>query len=395
MGRIIMHIDLNAFFATAEELKDPSLVGKPLAVGGIGRRGVVSTASYEARKYGVHSAMPMFKALELCPKLIVKEPDFHYYSMLSISFISYLKRYSQLIEQASIDECYVDMSEQLKNEKHPYMYLKNLQDGLLKEIGLKCSIGLAPTKFLAKMGSDMKKPMGITIIRKNEIKEKIYPLPIESFFGIGKKTSPKLREMGITTIGDLADLVNKDDPRLMDMFGKMYPTIKDWVNGRGNDMVDLEPWDAKSLGHSETFAFDSDDHFFIEEKIKELSMRVSEGAKRKKKIGKTVQLQVKDTSFKSHDKSFTMLEYTNDYKVILEQALRLYRENFSGMEIRLVGVTLQNLIDPRKSTFQMSLFNYEEYEEMDKTQILVNELNRKMKKKVFKLGSEAKKNGRN
>ena len=391
MARIIMHIDLNAFFATAEELKDPSLVGKPLAVGGTGRRGVVSTASYEARKYGVHSAMPMYKALELCPHLIVKPADFRYYDMLSISFISYLKRYSPLIEQASIDECYVDMTEALKSEKNPELYLKNLQDGLLSEIGLKCSIGLAPTKFLAKMASDIKKPMGITIIRRKDIQSIIYPLPIDDFFGIGKKTAPELKKIGIMKIGDLAKAIDEGDERLINMFGKMYPTIDDWVHGRGSDKINMEPWDAKSIGHSETFEHDTDEQEFIESKIIELSRRVSQGAKRDKKVGKTIQLQVKDTNFKSHDKSITMQSYTNEADKIIDEAIRLYEKNFLGLEIRLVGVTLQNLIDPRKENIQMSLFDYEDYEKMDETKLLVNELNRKMKKKALKLGSEAKK----
>ena len=189
MAKIIIHVDLNAFFATAEQIRRPDYVGKPVIVGGLGPRGVVSTASYEARAYGVHSAMPIGEARMLCPNGIFLPGDYRYYEMLSRSFFGYLKNYSSLVEAASIDEGFVDMTSMLSKEKDPMAKLVQLQRGLLEQIGLKCSIGVGPTKFLAKMASDMKKPMGITVIRRKDVKKMLYPLPIDSFFGIGKKTT--------------------------------------------------------------------------------------------------------------------------------------------------------------------------------------------------------------
>ncbi|MCI1244953.1 MAG: DNA polymerase IV [Bacilli bacterium] len=391
MSKIIMHVDLNAFFATAEVLRNPSLAGKPLIVGGLGRRGVVSTASYEARAYGIHSAMPTYQAIQLLPSIIVKPCDFPYYEMLSRSFFAYVRSYSPLVEEASIDECYVDMSRPMADVEDVEGFLKAFQNGLLKQIGLKCSIGVAPTKFLAKMGSDMKKPLGITILRRRDLAAKLYPLPIESCFGIGRKTAPRLRNLGIATIGDFQRRARADDPALLSAMGKFYYAVKDWVNGRGDDSIDLLPFDPKSLGHSETFERDTSDYEEIRGKIAQLSREVAMGAQEEGRAGKTVQLVVKDTNFKSHDKSISFRDPTNKESDVFERAIGLYEKNFVGLEIRLVGVTLQNLIKPSEETVQMSLWNYREYEEMDQTKLLMNELNRRMEKPMLKLASEVKK----
>jgi DNA polymerase-4 len=393
VSKIILHVDLNAFFATAETIRDPSLAGKPLIVGSLSRRGVVSTASYEARKFGVHSAMPMYQALKLCPQAIVKEGDFPYYEMLSRSFFAYLKTLSPLVEEASIDEGFVDATKALSKVSDPVPFLRAFQNGLLQQIGLRCSIGVAPTKFLAKMGSDLHKPMGLTILRKRDIPTLLYPLPIENFYGIGKKTAPRLKALGIATIGDLAKKTDVDDPALMKELGKFYFVIKDWVHGEGDDEVNPQPFDPKSIGHSTTFENDTSEYAEITEMLSSLAREVAAGAQHDGKKGKTVQLVVKDTSFKSHDKSVSFHEATNSYEDIYSRALALYEKNFLGLPIRLVGVTLQNLVDPSKETVQMNFWNYEQYEEMDKTKLLINELNRKLKKPALMKASEVKKDG--
>lgn len=389
-----MHIDLNAFFATCEEIKNPTLIGKPVIVCNESGRGVVSTASYKAREYGVHSAMPYFEAKRLCPEGTFVEPDFGYYEMMSRSFFSFLKRYSLLIEEASIDEGYVDMTEACKNVTDPKAFFQKIMDDLKEEIGLKCSIGVAPTKFLAKMASDMKKPMGITFLYRRSLKETLYPLPIDAFFGIGRKSSAKLKDMGISTIGDLKSRIDRDDSQIKGLFGKYFSVIKEEINGYGDDIVDPTPYDPKSLGHSETFPYDTNEEYIIKNKLRELSMEVSEGVKRERKKGKTVVLVVKDSNFSNHNKSLTLPEGTDDGNVIFETVCKLYDANYLGIMLRLVGVTLQNLYNPSEETVQMNLWNFEEYEKMDETKLLVNELNRKMKKPALKIASEvSKKNG--
>ena len=389
MAKVILHIDLNAFFVRCEELEDPSLIGKPVIIGHSGRGGVVSTCSYKAREFGVRSGMPTFQALKLCPNAIIIPGHYSLYSKKSHEFINFVKKHSTLIEQASIDECYVDMTKTLSNIKNPLEYIKNMQDTLFKETGLMCSIGVAPTKFLAKMGSDYKKPMGITIIHRKDIARILYPLPIESFFGIGKKTAPKLRKMGINTIGDLAELINEDDPEIKKEFGRFYYGIKDWISGYGSDEVETEPWDPKSIGNSTTFKFDTNNFEEIKEYVRELSKEVSERAKEANKVGYSVQLVLKDDDFKVINRSKKLNKPTNDFIEIFDIATQLLEANLGDKMIRLAGVTLQNLIDPSEVVIQMSIFdNYDEIKEECATKLLIAELNRKMKKPVFKTAAE-------
>lgn len=394
MSKVIVHIDLNAFFARAEEIKDPSLENKPVAIGHDGRSGIVSTCSYAARKYGVHSAMPMFKAKELCPDLIIKPGDYRYYSLLSNTFINFIKRYTKIVEQASVDECFADFTEIIKHEKNPKEFFKKLQDDLFKETKLMCSIGVGPTKFLAKMGSDYKKPMGITIIRRKDIPLILYPLDIDKMFGVGKKTNPRLRAININTIGDLARECNKDNIQLMGILGKGFITIKDWLNGYGSDDIETEDWDPKSIGNSTTLSSDTDSLVEIRSTFEKLAKEVSERAIKENKLGTTVQIVVKESNFQVHNKSMTFENPTNSWKDILSYAMDLYERNFMDLTVRLVGVTLQNLINPKDLAVQMSLFDYEKHEEESQTKLLINELNRKLDKPMLKRASEINDEGK-
>ena len=395
-SKVIVHIDLNAFFVRCEELKDPSLEGKPVAVGHDGRGGIVSTCSYAARKYGISSAMPMFKAKKLCPKLIIKPGDYHFYSSMSKTFFKFVERYTNLVEAASIDECFADFTATLINEKDAIGFFRKMQDDLLKETGLKCSIGVSTTKFLAKMASDFQKPMGLTIIHKRDIEKMIFPLKVESMFGVGKKTAPRLKSIGIVTISDLYKRIINEDEDVKNILGKSLYTLKEWLEGKGSDEIEMEKWDPKSIGNSTTLPFDTDNPSQIKEHFLDLSKEVSQRAKREEKLGHTIQIVVKDTSFKSFNKSITLENATNDYKVIYDNACKLYDAHFRNMTLRLVGVTLQNLIDPKEMAVQMSLFDYEKHEEESATKLLINELNRSLKKPLLKRASELeKKDGNN
>ena len=393
-----MHIDLNAFFASAEELRDPSLLGKPLAVGGRGRRAVISTASYQARKYGVHSAQPIYQALKLCPELIIKPVDFRYYHILSNSFFGYLERYSRLIEPVSIDEGFVDLTSYLKDKENPTEALKEIQDGLLKEVGLPCSIGIGPTKFLAKMASDMKKPLGITILRRKDLKDKLYPLPIEDFFGIGKQSAAKLKErFSIFTIKDLKERTDMDDENLKKFFGKQYEIIKEHVNGYGSDKVDPTPKDPKSIARSITLESDSGDLEEIFSIFEVMAEEIMSEMRKHKKASKTVDVTFRDHMFVTKSKSQTYREPIRNERELLEAAKSIYKANFAGKEARLVGLSLQNLYDPKDMDIQMSFWDYQNYEEEDKTRLIISKLNslteKKYNKPLLKRGSEVKKDG--
>ena len=383
-----MHIDLNQFFAAATRLLEPDLIGKPLIIAGDTRRGIVSTASYEARKYGISSAMPTYIAKKLCPKVIIREVNYKWYQQKSKEFFSYIKEhYSPHIEIASIDECYVDMTDLMKDVKDPYLYLKNLQEDVYNNTHLEASIGLGPTKFLAKMGSDYKKPMGITIIRKKDIKKILYPLPIEDFFGIGKKTCPKLKELGINTIGDFALNDSYDVKKVM---GKFYLVAKEWINGEGDDHVDENPFDPKSISSTNTFLFDTNDYEEISKMLEIKAKEVSLDAIKNNKVGKTITLILKDSSFKSITRSITIDKPTNSFLDIYTNVMNLFDKFFNNQLIRLAGVGLSQLIDKEDFYVQMNLFDLEQNQKECSTQLLINKLNRKANKELFYPASKIK-----
>ncbi|MFA5485932.1 MAG: DNA polymerase IV [Bacilli bacterium] len=386
MSKIILHIDLNAFFAACEVLKNPSLKGKPLIVGGAGRRGIVSTASYEARKCGIHSAMPTYKALQLCPDLIIVEPDFSLYRHYSSLFFNFIKEnFSPIMEIASIDECYVDATLVLKDDPHPLQTIKNLQLTLLKELGLSCSIGVAPTKFLAKMASNAKKPLGMTVYRRRDLKNNLWLLSIDEMYGIGKKTAPRLKALGIKTIGDLAH--NKSE-EVKNLLGKSYYTFYDWANGYGSDTVLVEEDDPKSIGNSQTFLFDTDDYDEITALFKELSASVSKRAERENKVGLTIQIVIRYYNFETVNRSVTLTKPTNKQLTIFYEAMKLFDRNYRDEPIRLLGVTLQNLSDEGSLVEQLSLFD--DFTTKSKTEVIVDLLNEEYEKPTFKKLSDIK-----
>ena len=389
MSKIILHIDLNAFFVRCEEIKNPSLEGKPVIIGRNGRGGIVSTCSYAAREYGVKSGMPTYQALLKCKDTILIEGDYHYYERKSHEFFAFVKKYTTIVEPASVDECFADFTEVLKDEKQPLVFLRNMQKELYKETKLMCSIGVAPTKFLAKMASDMKKPNGLVVIRKKDSRKMLSPLPIEAFFGIGKKTSPRLREIGINTIGDLIKRIDDEDYQTKHELGKFYFVIKDWIDGKGGDEINTEPWDPKSVGHSTTLYSDALSVEELEKPLRELSEEVSRDAQKNNKKGKTVQLVLKDNEFKIINRSKRLSELTNNVDLIYKTALELLKANYDGRPIRLIGVTLQQLVNPKETYEQMSIFdNYEQIKEENQTRSLIGDLNRAMHKSVFKTAGD-------
>jgi len=391
MSKIIVHIDLNAFFVRCEEIKNPSLINKPVAIGHEGRAGIVSTCSYTARKYGVHSGQPMFQAKRLCPNIIIKEVDFPFYKTKSKEFYLFVKKYTSIVVMASIDECYCDFTDVLKDVKDPISYFKNFQKELFDKTKLHCSIGLAPTKFLAKMGSDYKKPDGFTIIRIRDLESILYPIPIENMYGIGKKSAPRLKAMGINTIGDLAKRFKEDEITMKDFFGVGFDNCKACIFGYSDDVISLEEEDAKSIGNSTTLYRDSDDYEEIKETLKSLAEEVSLRAKNEMKYGKTVTLVVKDSEFNSHTKSKTLSTPIIEAYDILDVALDLYAKSYQNLTLRLVGITLSSLIDFKDMVVQLSLFDYDQVEEKDKTRLIINEINKRLKKQVLKRASEVKK----
>lgn len=388
MAKVIVHIDLNAFFVRAEELRNPLLENKAVAIGHLGRGGIVSTCSYEARKYGVRSAMPMNKAVKLCPDLIIVPPDYRWYITLSHEFKKYIRSITKIVESASIDELYADFTSCLKGVKDVEGYFRSIQKTLYKNTGLKCSIGVGPTKFLAKMGSDYQKPMGLTIIRRKDIKNILYPIPIEDMYGIGKKTAPRLKHIGVKTIGDLANKLNNNDEMVINILGKFSSELALWVNGYGSDKVETEYDDPKSIGNSTTLDSDTNQFDVIKSTYEVLCEEIEMRAKNSNMIGTTIQIMAKDTDYVAHNKSITLDKPTNSAKEILRVALKLYEKNFLDMTVRAIGVTLQNLTNIKDVSIQMTFFDYEQHMEESKTKLLINDINRKLKGNPLKRASE-------
>lgn len=387
-GRVIFHIDLNAFFANAEILKNSALEGQPLAVSGLNRRSVVCTASYEARCFGVHSAMPLHMALKKCPQLVVVQGTYAWYEELSERFFRFLKRFSPYIEPASIDECFLDVTEAIKAYKRPLDLAWVIQKSVYDELHLPCSIGVAPNKFLAKMASDMRKPMGITVLRKQEVPKKLWPLSIADMFGIGKKTVPLLQQHGIHTIGDLAAVEN--EAKIMTLLGKhAYHMIQ---NARGNGTNQLSyNTSVQSISQSTTLDRDISDYNEVKTVFKRLAHALSQRAKQDDIKGSLLSITIRYYDFTNAVRSISMPGYTNEEAVLLEHALLLFDQNSNGKEIRHLGIGLGSLYSSKRSIDQISLFQNEEAKIKNAVDV-VSELNRQLPTAHFMRASDILKN---
>ncbi|MBQ4343161.1 MAG: DNA polymerase IV [Erysipelotrichaceae bacterium] len=353
MARVIFHIDLNSFYASAEEVLDPSLKGKPVVVSGLSRRSVVSTANYEARAYGVHSAMPIQEALELCPDLVVVKGHYSYYEELSEKFMKLIQSYTPYVEQASIDECYADMTEVIKRYPRPLDLAWQIQRQLKETLQLKCSIGVAPNKFLAKMASDMRKPMGITILRKSEVRKKLWPLSVSDMVGIGKKTAKALNALGIETIGDLAEYPQHEI--LHKILGKNTTSVIQRCYGIASDEITMNS-DAKSMSQSTTFLEDLTDYDEIRAYFKKLAVQLSQRLKQSGMMGNVVSISVRYYTFETIVRSKRLTYPIQDADALFEQAMMLYDENQDEMAVRHVGIGLSHLNTVSSQKIQLSLF---------------------------------------
>lgn len=369
MSKVIFHIDLNAFFASAELLRNSGLEGQPIVVGGLSKRSVVCTASYEARKYGVHSAMPLFQALSLCPELVVLKGDHKWYEECSKQFLDYIKTYTPLIEVASIDECYIDVSELIKKYKRPLDLAWEIQNGLKEKLRLPCSIGVAPNKFLAKMASDMRKPLGITVLRKQEIASKLWPLPISDMYGIGKKTVPMLKQNGIDTIGDMANPNN--EKIIYEVLGNQGPKAIQNARGQGSDEL-VYSTTLQSISQSTTINHDVEDYSEMKNILRVLAKSLSERAKKNQVKGKLISISIRYFDFRNVVRSININDYSNDFMTIFEQAMFLFDNNYEEIPIRHLGIGLGSLSSASQDIQQLNLFKVDKEPEIN----VLDELNK-------------------
>ena len=339
--RRILHIDMDAFFSSVEQKRHPELVGKPVVIGGGGdptKRGVVSTASYEARKFGIHSAMPLRTAFNLCPNAIFLPVDYEEYSRISKTFKAVLKEFTSRVEDVGIDEAFLDIS---SIDRPPEDIAKEIKKRIKEETDLNCSIGIAPNKLLAKIASDLEKPDGLTIITEEDIERRIWPLPARKLRGVGPKTETYLKEkMGIKTIGELAALPLE---RLIEEFGQSYGSYL-YEASRGIDESPVVThWEPKSISRETTFQRDIDNWQSIAENLVELTREVVVSIKEEGYRGRTVTVKVRFNDFKTYTRARTLDEFTDSEGEIRRAAFDCLGRFELKKKVRLIGVRISNL----------------------------------------------------
>jgi DNA polymerase-4 len=345
-SRKIIHIDMDAFFASVEERDHPELVGHPLVIArhpsDTGGKGVVTTANYEARKFGIHSAMSAQKAFELCPQAIFKAGNHQKYSEISQQIRAIFRRYTDVIEPVSIDEAYLDVTVNKINSRSAIKIAKLIQFDIWNELHLTCSAGVSYNKFLAKLASDFQKPKGLTVVMPDEAETFLKALPIEKFHGVGKKTVPKMHDMGIFTGADLYD---KAEMELIRAFGKMGYSLYRKVRGIHDSPVNITR-DRKSVGKEHTYGTPLTTQAQVTAQLRQLAERVEASLEHVQKHGKTVVLKVRYADYTTVTRRQTLPEYISKKEELFYQA-NLIWEEVLGLEqgIRLLGITLTNL-DP-------------------------------------------------
>ena len=343
--RKILHIDLDAFYASVEALDNPDLIGQPIIVGGLGRRGVVATASYEARKNGVHSAMPMERARRSCPNAVFLRPRFGRYRELSEQVFSIYEAWTKRVEKPSLDEAYLDVTAHISS---PVDIAKSIRASIHRKTGLTGSAGVSTNKFLAKLASDIDKPNGLTVIRPEEAQDFLAPLPVERLWGVGPANAERLRTNGFKQIGELAASSLEDLQRL---FGERWGRQL-WEFAHGRDRRRVEPPSRpKSISSETTYEHDQPSWEAVWPNIKQFVVDMERGLARWSLSARTVTLKVRFQDFTTITRSHTPMVPVRQADEIMRVARKLVdRVPLDGRRIRLVGLGGSNLIRPGEQT---------------------------------------------
>ncbi len=342
--RKIIHVDMDAFYASVEQMDNPKLQGKPIAVGGGSKRGVISAASYEARKYGVKSAMAGNLASKLCPELIFVRPRFERYTHISKQLRTIFLDYTDLVEPLSLDEAYLDVTENKKGNPSASLIAEEIRFRILNEIGLTASAGISINKFIAKIASDYNKPNGQKTVNPEEVITFLEQLDIRKFYGIGKVTTEKMYQKGIFTG---LDLKQKSLEYLEANFGKSGRYFYYIVRGIQNSEVTPNRI-RKSLAAERTFKENLSSEVFMLDKLEHIAEEVSKRLAKSKVAGKTVTLKIKYSDFTLQTRSKTLSYFIRDKSVILETAKDLLYQEKLNNSVRLLGISLSNLNTEKK-----------------------------------------------
>ncbi|CCG54609.1 DNA polymerase IV, damage-inducible protein DinB [Flavobacterium indicum GPTSA100-9 = DSM 17447] len=349
--RKIIHIDMDAFYASVEQLDNPELKGKPIAVGGSEVRGVVSAASYEARKYGVRSAMSGVQAARLCPELTFVRPRFDRYKEISKQIRAIFLEYTDLVEPLSLDEAYLDVTENKKGNPSATLIAKEIRQKIFEKTGLTASAGISVNKFVAKIASDYNKPNGQKTVNPDEVEAFIEVLDVKKFYGIGKVTAEKMYQLGIYTG---LDLKNKTLEYLEQHFGNSGQAF--YNLSRGISYSQVKPnRQMKSIGAERTFNENLSSEIYMEERLENIASEIERRIKKYKISGKTITLKIKYSDFTQQTRSKTLPYFIADKSLIMETAKELLYQERLKDSVRLLGISLNNLNTNQKKNVVVQL----------------------------------------
>jgi DNA polymerase-4 len=356
MDRLILHIDMDAFFISVEQRDNPALLGKPAAVCGSLSRSVVTSATYEARPYGIRAGMSTQEAKRRCPELILVPGNHSKYTETSARIFAILKKMTPMVEVASIDEAYLDVTQSLLLFQSPLHMARSIKKQIKESEQLTCSIGVAPNKLLAKLGSGLKKPDGLVVIRKEDVETILEDLPVSKLYGIGPKLTEALNSMGIFTCGQLGKFP-------VSVLTKRFGAIGQGLHemGLGLDESPVIPFDkeedAKSISHSVTLEEDTSDPNMLRKVLLQLSERVSRRMRKEGFQGKRIAITVRYSDFFTFSKQKTLSKWVNSGNEIFEYASEIFRSISHPKPIRLLGVGMSLL---KKEGYQLDLFEKKE-----------------------------------
>jgi DNA polymerase-4 len=333
----IIHVDMDAFYASVEEHDNPKLKGLPVIVGGLSDHGIVTTANYHARKYGVHSAMPIFMARKKCPHGCFVTGRMARYQEVSKQVFQVLYEFTDLVEQVSIDEAYLDIS---NTNIPPLIIVEKIKKRVMESTGLTMSVGISYNKFLAKLASDWNKPNGVKIINPNMVPEILLPLPVKSVHGIGPKSAKKLNSIGIYLVEDLLRL---SEGFLIELFGKSGRETYNRIRGIDPREINLNR-ERKSLGIERTFERGTKDKEELKRHLESFVLELATDLEHRRIHTRTITLKIKDENFRTQTRSRTLTSHISSPKDIFEVAINLLDEININQKIRLLGVTASNLI---------------------------------------------------
>lgn len=378
LTKVIAHIDMNCFYASVEEKYKPELRGKPLAIAGEvkTRHGIIVTSNYAARDWGIKTGMRVGDARKLYPRLTVMHPNFERYQEESKKIFDLVREYTNKIEIVSIDEAYVDLSD----FDEPIKVIATIQRRIYKQLSMPSSVGVSFNKFFAKMASDLKKPLGFTIINQKNYKEVLWSLDVGEMHGCGKAATKKLKKLGIETIGDMA---NANEVILNSVLGLQGLRLKKRANGEDNRDLNYTI-ERKSIGNSKTFPKDLSDEDDIFKEIKKLSKKVSERAEIKGYVGNNISIMIKYNDFRTMTRSKKIPLYTNAENKIFDYAWELMVEHYDFTQgVRLLGVSLNEIKKQKELKVQLDIFDKKDYKAEQKVRKLTKELKEKFGDKVI------------